>query len=124
MLTRSASNILFGDSAGEEQKNKTSSATMACKVDLASVINVNYDDIPKADHQAFEEKLKLQQEEAKKNLLSCYGKTRNEVIKKAEFAIPPLEFASSSASVSFIAKYAFDLFLTELRNERNRVLLA
>ena len=97
---------------------------MAGKVDPANVIDVNYDDIPEADYLAFEEKLKLQQEEAKKNLLSCYRKTRNEVIKKAEFAIPPLEFASSSANVSFIAKDAFDLFLTELRNERNWVLLA
>ena len=113
MLTRLALTYFLVTPLGKN-KNKTSSATMAGKVDPANVIDVNYDDIPEADYLAFEEKLKLQQEEAKKNLLSCYRKTRNEVIKKAEFAIPPLEFASSSANVSFIAKDAFDLFLMEV----------
>jgi len=46
----------------------TSSATMADKVDPANVNDVNYNDIPEADCLAFEEKLKLQQEEAKKHL--------------------------------------------------------
>jgi len=46
---------------------------MADKVDPANVNDVNYNDIPEADCLAFEEKLKLQQEEAKKHLLSCYG---------------------------------------------------
>ena len=46
----------------------TSSATMADKVDPANVNDVNYNDIPEADCLAFEEKLRLQQEEAKKHL--------------------------------------------------------
>ena len=58
---------------------------MASKVDLSNVIDVKYDDIPEEDRKAFEAKLKQQQEEAMKNLLSCHGRTQNEVVKKAEF---------------------------------------
>ena len=46
----------------------------ASKVDPSNVISVKYDDIPKDDRQKFEDNLKQQEEEARKNLLSCYGK--------------------------------------------------
>jgi hypothetical protein len=61
-------------------KNKSPLAAMASekgdasKVDPSNVISVKYDDIPKDDRQKFEDKLKQQEEEARKNLLSCYGK--------------------------------------------------
>ena len=113
MLTRLASTYFLAILLGKN-KNKASSVAMADKVDQVNVINIKYDDIAEADRLAFEEKLKAQQEEAKNNLLSCYGKTRNEVVKKTEFTVPPLETSSSSANVSFIPKDAFDLFLMEV----------
>jgi len=62
-------------------KNKSPLAAMASekgdasKVDPSNVISVKYDDIPMDDRQKFEAKLKQQEEEARKNLLSCSGNT-------------------------------------------------
>ena len=102
-------------------KNKSPSAAMAgengdaSKIDPSNVISVKYkyDDIPEEDRQAFVAKLKQQQEEAMKNLLSCYGRTRNEVVKKAEFSIPSFQSTSSTANVSTLPQTMFDLFMTE-----------
>jgi hypothetical protein len=100
-------------------KNKSASAAMAgnktdaSKVDPCNVINVKYDDIPEEDRQAFEAQLKQQEEEARKNLLSCYGRTRNEVVKKAEFSMPSFQSTSSTSNVSVLPQSMFDLFLSE-----------
>ena len=100
-------------------KNKSASAAMAgnktdaSKVDLSNVINVKYDDIPEEDRQAFEAQLKQQEEEARKNLLSCYGRTRNEVVKKAEFSMPSFQSTSSTSNVSVLPQSMFDLFLSK-----------
>ena len=97
----------------ERNKNKSLSATMASKVDPSNVIDIKYDDIPEEDRKAFEAKLKQQQEEAMKNFLSCYGRTQNEVVKKAEFFVPSFGSTSSSTNVSTLPKEMFDLFMPE-----------
>jgi len=116
VLTRFASTYFLATPIG---KNKSASAAMAgnktdaSKVDLSNVINVKYDDIPEEDRQAFEAQLKQQEEEAIKNLLSCYGRTRNEVVKKAEFSMPSFQSTSSTSNVSALPQSMFDLFLSE-----------
>ena len=100
-------------------KNKSASAAMAgnktdaSKVDPSNVINVKYDDILEEDRQAFEAQLKQQEEVARKNLLSCYGRTRNEVVKKAEFSMPSFQSTSYTSNVSVLPQSMFDLFLSE-----------
>ena len=86
----------------------------ASKVDPSNVIGVKYDDIPEEDRQAFEAKLKQQEEEARKNLLSCFGRTQNEVVKKAEFIIPPFQSTSSTTNVSISdsQKFTQEMLLT------------
>ena len=80
----------------------------ASKIDPSNVISVKYDDIPEEDRQVFVAKLKQLQEEAMKNLLSCYGRTWNEVVKKAEFSIPSFQSTSSTANVSTLPQTMFD----------------
>ena len=57
MLTRKASTYFLATPLGKN-KNKTSSAAMADKVDQVNVINIKCDDIPEDDRLVFEEKLK------------------------------------------------------------------
>ena len=98
-------------------KNKSASAAMAgnktdaSKVDLSNVINVKYDDIPEEDRQAFEAQLKQQEEEAINNLLSCYGRTRNKVVKKAEFSMPSFQSTSYIQCKHFAPKYVRSILI-------------
>jgi hypothetical protein len=47
-------------------------------------------------------------------VLSCYGRTQNEVVKEAEFAMPPFQSNSSIANVSTSPQYLVDLLMFEL----------
>jgi len=46
-----------------------------------------------------------------KNLLSCYGRTNNEVDKKAKFSILSFQSTSSTTNVSTLPHTTFDLFM-------------
>ena len=46
-----------------------------------------------------------------KNLLSCYGRTKNEVVKKAKFSILSFQSTSSTTNVSTLPQTMFDLFM-------------
>ena len=88
MLTNLASTYIL---ATPLRKDKHPSAAMAgdktnpSKVD-ATTIDVKYEDIPKERCKQSEAYLKKEQEEATKRLLACYGKTRQGVIEKEQFA--------------------------------------
>ena len=56
------------------------------KVD-ATPIDIKYEDIPEETRKQFEV-FQKEQEDAKKRLLACLGKTRQGVFKKEEFSIP------------------------------------
>jgi hypothetical protein len=57
------------------------------KVD-ATPIDIKYEDIPEETRKQFEAAFQKEQEDAKKRLLTCFGKTRQGVFKKEEFNIP------------------------------------
>ena len=57
------------------------------KVD-ATPIDIKYEDIPEESRKQFEDALQKEQEEAKKRLLACYGKTRQGVFVKEMFVMP------------------------------------
>ena len=88
------------------------------KVD-ATPINIKYEDIPEETLKQFEAAFQKEQEDAKKRLLACFGKTRQGVFKKKEFNIPtfappPLNpsttatAAASSASNPSEVSFTFD----------------
>ena len=51
------------------------------KVDT-TLLDIKYEDIPEESRKQFEAALQKEQEEAKKRLLACYGKTRQGVFEK------------------------------------------
>ena len=57
------------------------------KVDVIP-IDIKYEDIPEETRKQFEAAFQKEQEDAKKRLLACFGKTRQDVFKKEEFNIP------------------------------------
>ena len=57
------------------------------KID-STPIDVKYEDIPEERRKQFEAAFQKEQEEAKKRLLACFGKTRQGVFKKEKFAMP------------------------------------
>ena len=57
------------------------------KVD-ATPIDIKYEDIPEETRKQFEAVFQKEQEDAKKRLLACFGKTRQGVFKKEEFSMP------------------------------------
>ena len=74
-------------------KKKSSSANMAednSKIDPRNIVDLEYDENPEDQCQALEIKLKELEAEAKKKLISCYGKTRQGVIQKEKFVLPTL----------------------------------
>ena len=80
----------------------------ASKIDPKNDVDVKYDDIPEAHCQDFEAQLKQQAEEAKMKLLSSYWRTRNKVIKKAEFTMPSFPSTTSSTSMSNVSDLPSD----------------
>ena len=73
-------------------KKKSSPANMAedkSKIDPRNIDNPQYYEILEDQRQALEIKLKEIEAEAKKKLISFYGKTRQDVIQKEKF-VPPL----------------------------------
>ena len=84
-------NILFGDSAGENDLHPlvtmTGDKVNPSKVD-STPVDVKYEDIPEESRKKFEAQLKKEQEEATKRLLACYGKTQQGVFEKEKFVMP------------------------------------
>ena len=62
------------------------------KVNLSKVdsipVDVKYEDIPDESRKQFEPTLQNEQEEAKKRLLACYGKTQQGLFEKDKFVMP------------------------------------
>ena len=87
------------------------------KVD-ATPIDIKYEDIPEETRKQFEATLQ-KEEEAKKRLLACFGKTRQGVFEKEKFAMPtfapppPNPSTTATASASSVstpsnASYTYD----------------
>ena len=66
------------------------------KINPRNTIDPEYDDILEDQRQALEIKLKEIEAEAKKKLISCYGKTRLGVIQKEKFVLPTLSSTTST----------------------------
>ena len=88
------------------------------KVD-ATPIDIKYEDIPEERRKQFEAAFQKEQEDAKKRLLACFGKTQQGVFKKEEFNIPTFALpppnpsttttaAASSASTPSKVSFTFD----------------
>jgi hypothetical protein len=88
------------------------------KVD-STLVDCKYEDIPEESRKQFKATLQKEQEEAKKRLLACYGKTQQDVLEKDKFVMPtftpPLPnssttatAAASSASTSSDVSFSFD----------------
>ena len=73
-------------------KDLSSSGAMAGdkgdpKVD-ATPIDIKYEDIPEEKRKQFEAVLQKEQEEAKKRLFACFGKTWQSMFEKDKFVMP------------------------------------
>ena len=88
------------------------------KVD-STPVDIKYEDIPEESRKQFENALQKEQEEAKKKMLACFGKTRQGVFEKDKFVMPtfapPLPnpsttatAAASSASTPSEVSFTFD----------------
>ena len=87
------------------------------KVDAAP-IDIKYEDIPEETRKQFEAAFQKEQEDAKKRLLACFGKTQQGVFKKEfnipTFALPPpnpsttATATASSASTPSEVSFTFD----------------
>jgi hypothetical protein len=83
------------------------------KVDPAKAdstpVDIKYKDIPEESRKQFEATLQKEEEEAKKRLLACFGKTRQGVFEKEKFAMPtfapppPNPSTTSTASASSVS---------------------
>jgi hypothetical protein len=72
----------------------------ASKIDPEDIIDVEYDDIPEECRKQFEAQLKKKREEATRRLLACYERTRQGVVQKEEFIVPPNPSTSTTSNVS------------------------
>ena len=113
-------NILFGYSAGERSEfiGRNGGEKADPKVD-STPVDINYEDIPEESRKQFEVALQKEQEEAKKRLLACFGKTRQGVFEKEKFAMPTFALLppnpsttdtaiASSASTPSDVSFTFD----------------
>ena len=91
----------------------------ASKIDPKDIIDAEYDDKPEESRKQFEAALQKEQEEAKKRLLACFGKTRQGVFEKDKFVMPTFApppptpsttatAAASSASTPSEVNFTFD----------------
>ena len=103
--------IYFSDSSREK---KSPSASMAgedqdkFKVDPENGDDVEYDDLPEDQRQAFEIQLKQWEEEARRKLISCYERTPQGVIEKEKSVMPILSSTTSSTSMSNVSDLPSD----------------
>ena len=72
------------------------------KVD-STLVDVKYEDIPEESRKQFEAALQKEQEEAKKRLLACYGKTQQGVFEKDKFVMPTFAPPPPNPSATAIA---------------------
>ena len=95
------------------------------KVDPSNIININYEDLPEEQRQKFEADLKRQNEEIKARMLACYGKTRQGVVEKENFVMPPISSttspppAPSVVNVSSSPQDLYSMLLSELGKKIN-----
>ena len=77
------------------------------KVDVIH-IDIKYEDIPKETRKQFEAAFQKEQEEAKKKLLACFGKTRQGMFEKEKFVMPTFAppLPNPSATATAAASYA------------------
>ena len=87
-------------------KKKSSSPVVACdivdasKIDTEDIIDAKYDNIHEERRKQFEAQLKKEQEEATRRLLACYERTRQGMVQKEEFIVPPNPSISTISNVS------------------------
>ena len=75
----------------------------ASKIDPKNIIDAEYDDVPEEHRRKpLEDQIKAFEAEYKKQLASCFRKTRQGVIQKQKFVIPtfPLPILSTTTSTS------------------------
>ena len=72
----------------------------ASKINPEDIIDAEYDDIPEERRKQFETQLKKEQEEATRRLLACYERTRQGVVQKEDFIVPPNPSTSTTSNVS------------------------
>ena len=70
------------------------------KIDPRNIDNPQYYEILEDQRQALEIKLKEIEAEAKKKLISFYGKTRQDVIQKEKFVPPTLSSSTPTTDIS------------------------
>ena len=70
------------------------------KIDPRNIDNPQYYEILEDQRQALEIKLKEIEAEAKKMLITCYGKTRQGVIQKEKFVLPTLSSSAPTTDAS------------------------
>ena len=131
MLANSVSTYFLATPLGTDLRSSVSMAgekSDPSKVD-STPVDIKYEDIPEESHKQFKAVLQKEQEEAKKRLLACFGKTRQGVFEKDKFVMPTFappppnpsttatataSFASTPSDVSFtfdsIKQFA-DVFL-------------
>ena len=121
MLANSASTYFLATPLGKDLNS--SDAMTGEKINLTKVdstpIDIKYENIPEESRKQFETAFQKEQEEAKKRLLACFGKTRQGVFEKEKFVMPTFvpppptpsttaTTAASSASTSSDVSFTFD----------------
>ena len=96
VLARIARQHIFATPLGKKKSSSASMVEDQSKIDPRNTIDPKYDEIPEDQFQALEIKLKEIEAEAKKKLISCYGKTRQGVIQKEKFILPTLSSSTST----------------------------
>ena len=86
----------------------------ASKIDPEDIIDAEYDDIPEERRKQFEAQLKKEQEEATRRLLASYERTRQGVVQKHEFIMPPNPSTSMTGNVSIDPADFINRFLDAL----------
>ena len=121
MLTRTASTYFLATPLGTDLRSSVSMAgekPNPSKVD-STPVDIKYEDITEESRKQFEAGLQKEQEEAKKRLLACFGKTRQGVFEKDKFVMPTFVLppptpsttattAASSASTPSDVSFTFD----------------
>ena len=102
MLAKSASTYFLATPLGTNLHPSvimTGDKVNPTKVD-STPLDIKYEDIPEESHKQFEDALQKEQEEAKKRLLACYGKTRQGVVEKEQFIMPTFTPPNPSTTTS------------------------
>ena len=117
-------------------KKKSLSAAMAgnkedtSMIDPKNVIDAEYDDVPEEHGKALKDQIRAFEAEYKKQLASCFRKTRQGVIEKEKFVMPTFPLliffttTSTSASASVVETTALSESSSSATLEQVQKLLA